>query len=183
MFIPATRKAMMMDGVRDGEIGGVGGEDQGSGRPRAGGGGRGQRVVLLVEDNETDRDLYGGLLWYNGYEVVVAGDAEEALAQAESVRPDLVLLDIRLPGGVDGLEVAGRIRERGMTVPIVCLSAYSPDELEPRLQAAGIEAYLEKPVDPYAVVREVMRWIGPAGAWEHEGPGEEVAPEDVAEGT
>jgi two-component system, OmpR family, response regulator MprA len=151
-----------MDGARDGYAGGQAGQapttgpspDREDDSPKA--------VVLLVEDTEADREVYGELLWYNGYEVVHALDGEEALSKAESQAPDLVLLDMRLPGELDGLAVARRLRGRGVTVPIVGLSARPADEFGPAIEEAGIDAYLEKPIDPYAVVREVMRRIGHA---------------------
>jgi CheY-like chemotaxis protein len=151
-----------MDGARDGYAGGQAGP-----APAAGGGADRENdspkaVILLVDDNEADREVYGDLLWYNGYEVVHALDGEEALSKAESHAPDLVLLDMRLPGELDGLEVARRMRERGVTVPIVGLSARPAAELGAAIEEAGIDAYVEKPVDPYAVVKEVMRRIGHA---------------------
>lgn len=73
--------------------------------------GSGRRVVLLVEDNDADRDVYGGLLWYNGYDVVHAADGDEAVSRALELRPDIVLLDIRLAGELSGVDVAARLRE------------------------------------------------------------------------
>jgi CheY-like chemotaxis protein len=162
MFVSLLRRKAHMGGARDR------GADGHEGQDRVTGGGPDREdasrkpVILLVEDTETDRDMYGGLLWYNGYEVIHAQDGEEALARAESHPPDLVLLDMRLPGELDGLEVARRLRGRGMSAPIVGLSARSADELGPAIEEAGIDGYLEKPIDPYAVVKEVMRRIGHA---------------------
>jgi CheY-like chemotaxis protein len=73
-----------------------------------------RQVILLVEDTEADRDVYGGLLWYNGYDVVHVADGRAAIDQALELQPDLILLDIVLPGQVDGLEVARTLRDRGM---------------------------------------------------------------------
>jgi CheY-like chemotaxis protein len=119
-----------------------------------------RKRVLLVEDTEADRDVYGALLWYNGYEVIHAADGADALAKAAASSPDLILMDIRLSGDLDGLEVARRVREEGLEVPILALSACSPDELGAALAEARLDGYLQKPIDPYAVVREVMRRIG-----------------------
>lgn len=119
-----------------------------------------RQVILLVEDTDADRDLYGSLLWYNGYEVVHAADGGEALERALELRPDLILLDISLPGPMNGIEVARRLREEGFSGPILALSAHSEQELGPAAREAGMAAFLEKPIDPFAVTREVMRRIG-----------------------
>lgn len=122
-----------------------------------------RRVVLLVEDDEVDRHLYGGLLWYNGYDVVYAEDGESAVEKAVASRPDLVLLDIRLAGELSGLDVARLLRDRGVGVPMIVLSALSQAEAGAEAEAAGVTAYIEKPADPFDVVREVMRRIGEPG--------------------
>lgn len=119
-----------------------------------------RQVVLLVEDLDADRDMYGGLLWYNGYEVVHAADGESAIGMALEHHPDLILLDIGLPGGLDGLEVARRLREANLDIPICALTAHSMAELGDAARDAGVTVFLEKPMDPFAVVREVMRQIG-----------------------
>lgn len=119
-----------------------------------------RQVVLLVEDNEADRDLYGSLLWYNGYEVVHATNGEEALRRALEIRPELILLDITLPGRMTGLDVARRLLEADFQAPIFALTAHSRQELGEAAREAGIVAFLEKPIDPFAVVKEVMRQIG-----------------------
>lgn len=119
-----------------------------------------RQTILLVEDTEADRDVYGGLLWYNGYDVVHVSDGPTAIQRAMEIRPDLILMDIMLAGSMDGLEVARALRERGLRMPIVALSAHSPDEFGERVVEAELDAYLEKPIDPFTVVREAIRRIG-----------------------
>jgi CheY-like chemotaxis protein len=119
-----------------------------------------RQVILLVEDTEADRDVYGGLLWYNGYDVIHVADGQTAIDRALELQPDLILLDIMLPGEVDGLEVARTLRDRGMRTPIVALSAHSRDAFGSRVEGAEVDAYLEKPVDPFKVVKETIRRIG-----------------------
>jgi CheY-like chemotaxis protein len=121
-----------------------------------------RKLVLLVEDNRADRDIYGGLLWYNGYDVIHVATGEEAVAKVLDVRPDLVLLDIRLPGGLSGLDVARHLRGEGLDMPIIVLSAVPRDELGTAAAEVGIRTYLEKPIDPFSVVRVVMKGIGTA---------------------
>src|ERR1700724_1787424 len=82
--------------------------------------------ILVVDDNETNRDILEARLTANGYEVLHAGDGEEALAMATRHRPDLILLDIMMPK-VDGIEVCRRIKadaELALT-PIILVTAKS----------------------------------------------------------
>lgn len=118
----------------------------------------GRKLVLFIEDNETDRHLYGSLLWYNGYDLQHAPDGESGIAKALSERPDLILLDLQLEGDVDGLEVLRRIREAGLDVPVVALTGTPREKLGEA--TAGFVGYLQKPVAPVDVVREVRRHIG-----------------------
>lgn len=119
-------------------------------------------MVLIVEDNEDDRDLYGGLLWYNGFDVVHCPDGDSAIENAMDLRPDLVLLDIRLAGTLSGLDVARALREQGFRAPIIVLSALSRVEAGEAAKEAGASVFLEKPMVPVAVVKEVIRHIGHA---------------------
>lgn len=121
-----------------------------------------RRVILLVEDNDADRDVYGGLLWYNGYNVLHAEEGEAAIALAMERRPDLILLDIMLTGDLTGLDVARRLRDEGLDMPLIVLSAVSREDLGSAVERAGITAYLEKPINPFDVVKEVMRRVGAA---------------------
>lgn len=117
-------------------------------------------LILLVEDNIIDREVYGRLLWYNGYGLVHAADGESAVALALDARPDLVLLDMLLDGEMTGLDVAVRLREEGVEVPMIALSGVKREEFGAAIEEAGIAAYLEKPLDPFEVVKEVLRHLG-----------------------
>ena len=121
-----------------------------------------RKVVLLVEDHEADRVMYGALLWYNGYTVLHAPDGESALLLAMETPPDVILLDIMLPGKLSGLDVAARLRGVGFEMPMIVLSAVAREDLGSAVERAGITAYLEKPITPFAVVREVLRRVGVA---------------------
>lgn len=103
-------------------------------------------LILVAEDNPSDRMLLTALLRGQGYEVVAAADGEEALAQYEATDPSLVLLDVMMPG-LDGKETARRIRRvaRDRFVPIIFLTALEdPAELAACLEAGGID-FLTKP--------------------------------------
>lgn len=104
--------------------------------------------VVVVEDNLTNRELIGEILSLWGHEVMEAGDGPEALEQMAEIRPDVVLLDIQLPG-LDGYEVLKRIREvpslNGLKV--VALTAYAMQRDRERVDTAGFDGYVTKPID------------------------------------
>jgi CheY-like chemotaxis protein len=104
--------------------------------------------ILLVEDNEMNRDMLSRRLERKGYEVLLAVDGEEAVARAISEAPDLVLMDIGLPG-IDGCEATRRIRQTpsGATLPIIALTAHARSVDEARARDAGCNDFDTKPVD------------------------------------
>jgi DNA-binding response OmpR family regulator len=114
--------------------------------------------VLVVDD---DREMARGLkmvleLW--GFDVAVAYDGPAAVAAARSLRPDVVLLDLALPG-LDGLQIARAVREQqGSDVQLVALTGYDDDRHRSLSQDAGFDAHLVKPVDP-DVLRKLL--LGP----------------------
>jgi two-component system, cell cycle response regulator DivK len=118
------------------------------------------KLVLLVEDNEDNRDIYTTLLRHVGYEVLEAVDGEHALQLVEQRTPDLVLLDISLPK-LDGWQVARRLKSGELTskVPIAALTAHAYQADREIAAAIGFDAYLAKPVEPrdvYACVKELI---------------------------
>lgn len=105
-----------------------------------------RRRVLVVDDNAANRAVMAGMLAPLGFELAEAADGETALAEAARFRPDLVLMDLRLPGGIDGLEATRRLRARDGATPrviAVTASAYDVDRAECR--AAGCDDFLAKP--------------------------------------
>lgn len=118
-------------------------------------------LVLVVEDDENDWEIYGKILWYNGYDVAYAADGKEGLRLARERQPDLVLVDMMLPG-IDGLELCRRVREdRALDqVPIVMLTARSVDEIGDQARAAGCTAFLEKPHSPVDLLHRVEGLVG-----------------------
>ena len=113
--------------------------------------------VLLIEDNEQNRYLARFLLEQSGHEVTLAGTGPEGLALAGVARPDVILLDIQLPG-MDGYEVARRLKADPVlrAIPVIAVTSYAmPGDREACL-AAGAEGYIEKPIDPGTFVSEVM---------------------------
>ena len=105
-------------------------------------------VVLLVEDNDRNLKLARDVLEYAGFTVLVAMSGEEAVTRAQAARPDLILMDLQLPG-IDGHEALGRLRDdtRTATIPVVALTAYAMRQDRERALAAGFDGYLQKPID------------------------------------
>jgi len=104
-------------------------------------------TVLVVEDNALNLKLVRDVLGHAGYRVLEAGDAERGIALARAEAPDLILMDVQLPG-VDGIEALSRLRAGAETagIPVVALTALAMKEDRERCLAAGFDGYLEKPV-------------------------------------
>ena len=119
--------------------------------------------ILLVEDNEQNRYLATFLLEQRGYQVVHAESGPRGLELAASERPDLILLDIQLPG-MDGHAVARTLKSDAAlkAIPIVAVTSYAMTGDREKVFAAGAQGYIEKPIDPATFVSEVERFLPPA---------------------
>jgi DNA-binding response OmpR family regulator len=102
--------------------------------------------VLVVDDDTTVRDVVRRYLEHAGYEVELAGDGETALQLMAAHEPDIVVLDLMLPG-IDGIEVCRRIRQRGST-PVVMLTALGEEEDRIAGLQIGADDYVTKPFSP-----------------------------------
>ncbi len=104
--------------------------------------------VLLVEDNEMNRDMLSRRLQRRGYEIVLAEDGHQGIEQATVARPALVLLDMSLPG-IDGWEVANRLKADPATsaIPIIALTAHAMAGDRERALQAGCDDYDTKPIE------------------------------------
>jgi two-component system, cell cycle response regulator DivK len=104
-------------------------------------------TVLVVEDNPLNLKLVRDVLGHGGYHVLEAGDAERGIELARSEAPDLILMDVQLPG-IDGVEALRRLRADSETasIPVVALTALAMKEDRERFLGAGFDGYLEKPV-------------------------------------
>ena len=113
-------------------------------------------TVLIIEDNEQNRYLLTFLLEQNGFRVVSAVDGASALELVPALMPDIILLDIQLPG-MDGYEVAAALRAMAQVrdTPIVAVTSYAMVGDRERALSAGCSGYLEKPIDPDTFVAEV----------------------------
>ena len=103
-------------------------------------------LVLVIEDNARNLKLVRDLLRHAGYRTVEATSAEEGLLLTHSHSPDLVLMDVQLPG-MDGVEALGRIRSEAISQPtVVAITAFAMKDDRSRFLAAGFDGYIEKPL-------------------------------------
>jgi DNA-binding response OmpR family regulator len=115
-----------------------------------------QRKILIVEDEESLLKLESILLATRGYLVKGVTDGLSALKEVETDRPDLVLLDIMMPG-IDGFEVCRRIKENSLTrdIPVVMLTAKKSSADQSRGLAVGADAYITKPFKSGKIVETI----------------------------
>lgn len=133
-------------------------EDDGSGR-RSIGGADGRPRVLLVEDNEENRELLAHMLRSRGAEVLTAANGREAVDAAAGFRFDFVLLDLQMPT-MDGFQVLRRLRALpgGDRLPVVALTALTSDLVKERCEAEGMNDFVSKPVTLARIGELVAKW-------------------------
>ena len=116
--------------------------------------------ILVVEDHEDNRQILRVLLGSAGYQMIEAHDGETALTTAASERPDLILMDIQLPG-LDGYEATRRIKAdpalRG--IPIIAVTSYALSGDEDKARAAGCAAYVAKPYSPLELLAKLREYL------------------------
>ncbi len=117
-------------------------------------------LVLLVEDNEKNMKLLRDVLTAKGYRVLEATSGEDAVASTLEDDPQLVLMDVQLPG-IDGVAALGRIRADPQTaaIPVIALTAQAMEGDRDRFLAAGFDGYLSKPVDIVELVTAVSAYL------------------------
>jgi two-component system cell cycle response regulator DivK len=117
-------------------------------------------TVLIIEDNALNRELLAGVLEPIGCRVVAAGSAEQGLAAARAERPDLVLLDMRLPG-MSGDDAIAVIRQDPLlaSIRVIAITAQAMQGDEARALAQGFDAYLSKPIDNHHLRTLVCRFL------------------------
>ena len=120
--------------------------------------------ILLVEDNEMNRDMLSRRLARRGYEVVVAVDGETGVRMAQSEAPALILMDMSLPG-LDGWDATRQIKADPATqgIPVVALTAHAMSGDREKSLAAGCDDFDTKPVDFERLLGKIQALLGPAG--------------------
>jgi two-component system cell cycle response regulator DivK len=117
--------------------------------------------ILLVEDNPVNRRLAVFLLRSQGYEVREAATATEAFEMLRNERPDLIVMDIQLPG-MDGLEITRKLKEQPATadIPVIAVTSYAMKGDREKALAAGCAGYVTKPIDKKIFIDEVAAHLG-----------------------
>ncbi|HEY3595584.1 MAG TPA: response regulator [Polyangiaceae bacterium] len=115
--------------------------------------------ILLVEDQDSIRSLIEALVSARGHQVVAAKNGAKALELALDTPPDIVLLDLHLPGSYDGFAVCERLRANPTTstVPVVVISASDDTENRARAARTGATSYFGKPFSPMALLKDIER--------------------------
>jgi CheY-like chemotaxis protein len=120
--------------------------------------------ILLVEDNEMNRDMLSRRLERKGYQVLIAVDGQQAIDLAAAEKPDLILMDMSLPV-VDGWEATRRLKADAQTkpIPIIALTAHAMAEDERKAREAGCDDYDTKPVELPRLLTKIEALLGTAG--------------------
>ena len=121
---------------------------------------RAGKHILIVDDYPDALDIWALYLGSLGYRVSTAGDGESAIAQAERLLPDLIVLDLELPR-LSGFEVAEHLRANPDTqlIPLIAATGYSHEKQLDRARAAGFDRIVVKPCDPDRLVEEIERLL------------------------
>jgi len=118
-------------------------------------------LVLIVEDNEKNLKLVRDILQVKGYETVEAMTGEDGVRLAAERKPDLVLMDIQLPG-MNGIEALGVLRTDAATakIPVIAVTASVMQQDRKLITEAGFDAYIGKPINLKEFLATVRKWLG-----------------------
>jgi two-component system, cell cycle response regulator DivK len=116
--------------------------------------------ILVVEDQEDDRQIIRDMLAGSGYAITEAEDGEQALAAVAKERPDLILMEIQLPS-MDGYEAMRRIRTDPalLSIPIIAVTSFAPRGEEQKARAAGCDHFVPKPYSPRELLAKIRQYI------------------------
>lgn len=119
------------------------------------------RKILLVEDNEMNRDMLSRRLAKRDFEVVMAVTGREAIEKAASALPDLILMDLSLPD-VDGWEATRKIKSQAATaaIPVIALTAHAMADDREKAMEAGADDYDTKPVEFVRLLQKIESFLG-----------------------
>jgi two-component system cell cycle response regulator DivK len=120
--------------------------------------------ILVVEDNEDNRQIIRDLLTSVGYELIEAADGMEGVAMAQHHRPDLILMDVQLPV-MDGYEATRQIRTvpELADVPIIAVTSYALSGDEAKTREAGCDGYVAKPFSPRQLLAKLREFLPDTG--------------------
>jgi two-component system cell cycle response regulator DivK len=118
--------------------------------------------ILVIEDQQDNRQILRDLLTSADFEVIEAEDGEAGLAAAAAHRPDLILMDIQLPG-LDGYEATRRLKADAalQAIPVIVVTSYALSGDDAKARAAGCDAYFSKPFSPRQLLAKVREYLSP----------------------
>ena len=118
------------------------------------------RRILIVDDQEDNRRILRDLLTSSGFQPIEALTGEQAVAVAQAEAPDLILMDIQLPG-IDGYEATRRIKAVPAlrAIPLIVVTSYALSGDDAKALAAGADAYVSKPFSPRALLAKVREFL------------------------
>jgi two-component system cell cycle response regulator DivK len=116
--------------------------------------------ILVIEDQEDNRRILRDLLTSGGYEVIEAVTGEEGVTMAEASLPDLILMDIQLPG-LDGYEATRRIKANRVLrqIPLIVVTSYALSGDDVKAKEAGSDGYVTKPFSPRALLAKIREYL------------------------
>ncbi len=119
------------------------------------------KTVLVVEDDQDNREMVIKVLKHNGYRAIEAVDGEEAVERAKAENPDLILLDLYIPK-MDGYEVTRTLKgDQGLQhIPIIALTAQAMKGNREQALAAGCDGYIPKPINVRELPKQIERFLG-----------------------
>ena len=119
-----------------------------------------RRRILVVEDQSDNRQVMCDMLASAGYGVLEAVTGEQGLELAQAEGPDLILMDVKLPG-LDGLEITRRIKSMPALrdIPVIIVTSYAASDDNARAAEAGCDAYVSKPVSPRRLLEKVREFL------------------------
>ena len=118
------------------------------------------RKILIVEDNANNRSLFRDILTFHGYEVSEAVDGQDGVDQARELMPDLILMDIQMPG-MDGMTAGSILKGDPVTanLKIIALTSFAMQGDREKFLEAGFDGYLSKPISTRELPDQVKRWL------------------------
>jgi len=118
--------------------------------------------ILVIEDQEDNRQIVRDLVTASGYELIEATTGEEGIEAAARESPDLILMDIQLPG-IDGYEVTRRIKANPQLqkIPIIAVTSYALSGDDKKAFAAGCDGYVTKPYSPRVLLAKIREYLPP----------------------
>ncbi len=119
-----------------------------------------RKTVLVIEDNEMNMKLVRALLQIGQYNMIEAGDAESGIQFARARKPDLILMDVHLPG-MDGLSATRIIKEDPVLkhIPVIALTSYAMQGDAKKAMQAGCDGYITKPIDTRAFLDTIRKFL------------------------